>query len=61
MALHKLRAKVAECLEQHLYESAVFLADKLVTMSDGNEEVGQGVHPREECRLGRRSRWPGCG
>ena len=39
MALHKLRAKVAEYLEQHMYESAVFLADKLVTMSDGCEEV----------------------
>lgn len=34
-----IRRKVAQQLEQHQYESAVFLADKLVTMSNGAEEV----------------------
>ena len=38
MVLARMRAKVAEYSERHLYESAVFLADKLVTMSGGDEQ-----------------------
>lgn len=36
--LAKLRHKVAEHLHQHLYDSAVFWADKLVTMSGNDAE-----------------------
>ena len=38
-SLGKLRRKVAEYVELHMYDSAAFLADKLVTMSDGDENV----------------------
>ena len=37
--LGALRRKVAAQLELHQYESAVFLADKLVSMSNGAEDV----------------------
>lgn len=38
VALERLRSKVSEFVERHMYDSAVFLADKLVTMSGGQEE-----------------------
>ena len=38
MDLGSLRRKVRCHLDQHMYESAVFLADKLVTMSGGHED-----------------------
>jgi hypothetical protein len=37
-ALERLRNIVADCLDKHLHSSAVFFADKLVTLSDGAAE-----------------------
>lgn len=31
---NKLRTLVQDCLAKHLYDSAIFYADKLTTMSD---------------------------
>ena len=36
--LEKLRSLVADCLDKHLFTTAVFFADKLVTLSDGDAE-----------------------
>jgi anaphase-promoting complex subunit 6 len=36
--LERLRNTVADCLDKHLHSSAVFFADKLVTLSDGAAE-----------------------
>ena len=36
--LERLRNVVADCLDKHLLSSAVFFADKLLTLSDGNVE-----------------------
>lgn len=36
--LERLRNIVADCLDKHLHSSAVFFADKLVTLSDGAAE-----------------------
>lgn len=41
--LAALRRKVASQLESHQYESAVFLADKLVSMSNGTEDVSANI------------------
>jgi hypothetical protein len=38
LALERLRNVVADCLDKHLLASAVFFADKLVTLSDGAAE-----------------------
>jgi ABC-type nitrate/sulfonate/bicarbonate transport system ATPase subunit len=45
--LGALRRKIAAQLESHEYESAVFLADKLVSMSNGAEDVS--VHRPRAC------------
>ena len=34
-SLERLRALVADCLDKHLLRSAIFWADKLVSLSDG--------------------------
>ena len=36
--LEKLRSRVADCLDKHLFTTAMFFADKLVTLSDGDAE-----------------------
>lgn len=36
--LEQLRTRVADCLDKHLFTTAVFFADKLVTLSDGAAE-----------------------
>lgn len=35
MALQRLSSLVHDCLSKHLYASAIFYADKLVTLSEG--------------------------
>jgi len=36
--LDQLRFRVTDCLDKHLFTTAVFFADKLVTLSDGAAE-----------------------
>ena len=36
--LHELRFRVTDCMDKHLFTTAVFFADKLVTLSDGAAE-----------------------
>ena len=38
VALETLRRLVADCIDKHLLRSAIFFADKLVTLSDGAAE-----------------------
>jgi hypothetical protein len=53
--LERLRSVVADCLDKHLLSSAVFFADKLVTLSDG---AAEDVFLLAQARRARRER--GC-